>query len=111
MTPPQARTSLRLSKGACGFWAVCACPRAAHGARTVQGAQARDIRVSIAPNPSHLEAVGPVVQGLVRALQQRLGASGQQQRVLGLLVHGDAAFSGLGIVPECLQLSTAPGDP
>ena len=81
-----------------------------YAARPVQGAQARDIRVSIAPNPSHLEAVGPVVMGLVRALQQRLGASGQQ-RVLGLLVHGDAAFSGLGIVPECLQLSTAPGDP
>ena len=94
----------------CGSWAVCPCHSAAHAERGVQGAQARDIRVSIAPNPSHLEAVGPVVQGLVRALQQRLGASGQQ-RVLGLLVHGDAAFSGLGIVPECLQLSTAPGDP
>ena len=84
--------------------------RAAHAARAPQGAQAHDIRVSIAPNPSHLEAVGPVVMGLVRALQHRLGASGQQ-RVLGLLVHGDAAFAGLGIVPECLQLSTAPGDP
>ena len=75
-----------------------------------QGAQAHDIRVSIAPNPSHLEAVDPVVMGLVRALQQRLGPSGQQ-RILGLLVHGDAAFAGLGIVPECLQLSNAPGRP
>jgi hypothetical protein len=46
--------------------------------------------------------------GLVRALQERLGPPGQQ-RVLGLLVHGDAAFAGLGIVPECLQLSSAPG--
>ncbi len=73
-----------------------------------QGAQAHKIRVSIAPNPSHLEAVDPVVMGLVRALQQRLGPSGRQ-RVLGLLVHGDAAFAGLGIVPECLQLSNAPG--
>lgn len=75
-----------------------------------QGAQAHDIRVSIAPNPSHLEAVDPVVMGLVRALQQRMGPPGQQ-RVLGLLVHGDAAFAGLGIVPECLQLSDAPGAP
>ncbi len=75
-----------------------------------QGAQAHKIRVSIAPNPSHLEAVDPVVMGLVRALQQRLGPSGRQ-RVLGLLVHGDAAFAGLGIVPECLQLSNAPGRP
>jgi hypothetical protein len=75
----------------------------------LQAAQAHKIRVSIAPNPSHLEAVDPVVMGLVRALQQRLGPPGQQ-RVLGLLVHGDAAFAGLGIVPECLQLSSAPGE-
>lgn len=79
------------------------------GCLALQGTQAHKIRVSIAPNPSHLEAVDPVVMGLVRALQQRLGPPGQQ-RVLGLLVHGDAAFAGLGIVPECLQLSSAPGE-
>ncbi len=83
-------------------------PKAKISLWSEQGTQAHDIRVSIAPNPSHLEAVDPVVMGLVRALQQRLGPSGQQ-RVLGLLVHGDAAFAGLGIVPECLQLSCAPG--
>ena len=64
--------------------------------------------MSIAPNPSHLEAVNPVVMGLVRALQTRLGHSGQQ-RVAGLLIHGDAAFAALGIVTECLQLANTPG--
>jgi hypothetical protein len=66
------------------------------------------IRMSIAPNPSHLEAVNPVVMGLVRALQMRLGDSGGQQ-VAGLLIHGDAAFAALGIVAECLQLANTPG--
>ncbi len=64
--------------------------------------------MSIAPNPSHLEAVNPVVMGLVRAVQTRLG-SGGRTAVAGLLIHGDAAFAGLGIVAECLQLSNTPG--
>ena len=74
----------------------------------VQGLERQEIRVSIAPNPSHLEAVNPVVMGLVRAVQTRLGP-GSQRAVAGLLIHGDAAFAGLGIVAECLQLSNTPG--
>jgi 2-oxoglutarate dehydrogenase complex dehydrogenase (E1) component-like enzyme len=50
-------------------------------------------RLSIAPNPSHLEAVKPVVLGMVRAEQARLG-SGGRGKVLGLLLHGDAAVAG-----------------
>ncbi|KAK9810028.1 hypothetical protein WJX72_003602 [[Myrmecia] bisecta] len=69
---------------------------------------AAEIRLSIAPNPSHLEAVDPVVLGMVRAEQTRL-ADTQRSRVMGLLIHGDAAFAGLGIVTECLQLSNVPG--
>jgi 2-oxoglutarate dehydrogenase E1 component len=50
-------------------------------------------RLSIAPNPSHLEAVDPVVLGMVRAEQGRCGAAGRR-KVLGLLLHGDAAVAG-----------------
>jgi 2-oxoglutarate dehydrogenase E1 component len=65
----------------------------------------RSLLLSVAPNPSHLEAVGPVVLGLVRAQQDRLGAAA----VAGLLLHGDAAFAGLGVVSETLSLSRLPG--
>ena len=66
------------------------------------------VRVSIAPNPSHLEAVGPVVMGLVRALQTRLPLD-EKANAMALLIHGDAAFAGLGIVAEYMQLANAPG--
>ena len=75
----------------------------------MQGSEQRQIRISIAPNPSHLEAVDPVVMGLVRAVQTRLGPDKGARHVAGLLIHGDAAFAGLGIVAECLQLSNTPG--
>ena len=83
-----------------------------HGALRLarwQGGEQRQIRISIAPNPSHLEAVDPVVMGLVRALQTRLGPGKGIRNVAGLLIHGDAAFAGLGIVAECAQLSNTPG--
>src|SRR5207253_2328158 len=57
----------------------------------------RDIVISMAPNPSHLEAVDPVVEGIVRPKQDRLGDV-ERARVIPLLVHGDAAFSGQGVV-------------
>ena len=66
------------------------------------------IRVSIAPNPSHLEAVSPVVLGMVRAEQMRARDT-DRTRIMGLLIHGDAAFSGLGLVSESLQLSNVEG--
>jgi hypothetical protein len=57
------------------------------------GGQLLRTRLSIAPNPSHLEAVNPVVLGMVRAEQARRGAGGRA-KVLGLLLHGDAAVAG-----------------
>lgn len=65
--------------------------------------------MSIAPNPSHLESIGPVVLGMVRAEQARLRDSPARSRVAGLLIHGDAALPGLGIVAETLQLANLPG--
>jgi len=66
------------------------------------------MHVSLAFNPSHLEAVDPVVCGRVRAKQQRHGDL-EHRRVVGVLVHGDAAFAGQGLVPETLQMSNLPG--
>ncbi len=66
------------------------------------------MHVSLAFNPSHLEAVDPVVVGRVRAKQIRHGDV-EHRRVMGVLVHGDAAFAGQGLVPETLQLSGLPG--
>ncbi|OGQ85876.1 MAG: alpha-ketoglutarate decarboxylase [Deltaproteobacteria bacterium RIFOXYA12_FULL_58_15] len=66
------------------------------------------MRVALASNPSHLEAVDPVVEGMARARQSQLGDV-ERQRVLPILVHGDAAFSGQGVVPETLNLSQLAG--
>ncbi len=66
------------------------------------------MHVSLAFNPSHLEAVDPVVCGRVRAKQVRHGDV-EHRRVVGVLVHGDAAFAGQGLVPETLQLSSLAG--
>jgi multifunctional 2-oxoglutarate metabolism enzyme len=68
----------------------------------------KEIVVSLAANPSHLEAVNPVVEGMVRAKQQRL-QDRHRARVLPLLVHGDAAFAGQGVVAETLNLSQLEG--
>jgi 2-oxoglutarate dehydrogenase E1 component len=70
--------------------------------------QGKEILVSVAFNPSHLEAVDPVVQGLVRPKQDRIGDV-KRERVLPLLIHGDAAFAGQGVVAEVLQLSQLEG--
>jgi 2-oxoglutarate dehydrogenase E1 component len=70
------------------------------------------VRVSLAANPSHLEAVNAVVQGKARARQRILGDDGtgsDRKRVLPLLLHGDAAFAGQGSVAELLNLSQLPG--
>ena len=67
------------------------------------------ITVSIASNPSHLEWVNPVVEGIVRAKQTRLEDSKAHRKVLSVLIHGDAAFSGQGIVAETLNLSQLSG--
>ncbi len=68
----------------------------------------RTIHLSLTPNPSHLEAVNPVVEGRMRAKQRRFE---DRDRRLGvpILIHGDAAFAGQGLVAETLNLSQLPG--
>jgi 2-oxoglutarate dehydrogenase E1 component len=66
------------------------------------------INVSIAANPSHLEVVDPVLEGITRAKQDVLNR-GEEFPVLPVLVHGDAAFAGQGVVAETLQLSQLRG--
>ena len=68
----------------------------------------REIVVSVSPNPSHLEAVDPVVEGIVRPKQDRLGDTARE-RVIPVLIHGDAAFAGQGVVAETLNLSQLDG--
>ena len=63
-----------------------------------------EIAVSVAPNPSHLEWVNPVIEGIVRAKQERRGDAMRDQ-VLPILIHGDAAFAGQGVVWETINLS------
>ena len=67
----------------------------------------RRIAVDLACNPSHLEAVSPVVEGMARALQEQheVGGDEARERILPVLVHGDAAFAGQGVVLETLQMS------
>jgi multifunctional 2-oxoglutarate metabolism enzyme len=66
------------------------------------------IKVSVAANPSHLEAVDPVLEGIARAKQDMLNR-GADYPVLPLLIHGDAAFAGQGVVAETLNLSQLRG--
>ena len=67
-----------------------------------------EIKVSVAANPSHLEAVDPVLEGIARAKQDVLNR-GAEFPVLPLLIHGDAAFAGQGVVAETLNLSQLRG--
>jgi 2-oxoglutarate dehydrogenase E1 component len=80
------------------------------GYRTVRklssGAQ---VEIRLAANPSHLEAVDPVVEGTARARQRIRGDTEHRHKVLPLLLHGDAAFAGQGIVAETLNMSQLHG--
>lgn len=67
------------------------------------------IGVMLAPNPSHLEAVDPVVEGMARARQRALNDTKDRKKVIPVLIHGDAAFAGQGLVAEVLNLSQLPG--
>jgi len=67
------------------------------------------VHLSLTANPSHLEAVDPVVQGRARAKQRRRGDTEVRGQVLPLLIHGDAAFAGQGLVAETLNLSSLCG--
>ena len=68
----------------------------------------KQVHLSLTANPSHLEAVDPVVVGKVRAKQRQRGDR-ERRKVLGLLMHGDAAFGGQGIVAETFGLSDIKG--
>jgi 2-oxoglutarate dehydrogenase E1 component len=65
----------------------------------------RMVHLSLQPNPSHLEAVDPVVVGKVRARQDMAGDVDSRRSVMGILLHGDAAFAGQGLVYETLAMS------
>ncbi|MGW7617048.1 multifunctional oxoglutarate decarboxylase/oxoglutarate dehydrogenase thiamine pyrophosphate-binding subunit/dihydrolipoyllysine-residue succinyltransferase subunit [Streptomyces antimycoticus] len=67
------------------------------------------IAVSVVANPSHLEIVGPVAQGVVRAKQEMAADGAGTFPVLPIVVHGDAAFAGQGVVGETLNMSQLPG--
>jgi len=66
------------------------------------------IKLSLSPNPSHLEAVNPVVEGIVRA-RIDLDYNGDNNQIVPVLIHGDASVAGQGIVYEVLQMSELPG--
>ena len=81
--------------------------------RAIKGGAAMDLVVSMPPNPSHLEAVDPVVEGMARAAGTSVDSAGAPRfdpaRSVPILIHGDAAFPGQGIVAETLNLSRLPG--
>lgn len=81
------------------------------GYQTVRKIRGKDFEVGVrlSPNPSHLEAVNPVVEGMARARQRILNDTEERSHVVPLLIHGDAAFAGQGIVAETLNLSQLPG--
>ena len=68
-----------------------------------------DCHISLAFNPSHLECVTPVVCGMVRAKQRKLQDTKTRSRIIPILIHGDAAFIGQGVVSETFQLSQLDG--
>ncbi|MEM7748512.1 MAG: 2-oxoglutarate dehydrogenase E1 component [Pseudomonadota bacterium] len=74
------------------------------GASSDRSFDGNNVHLSLTANPSHLEIVDPVVLGKVRAKQDQLGDS-ERTEVLPLLIHGDAAFAGQGVVAECFGLS------
>ncbi|HEY7174585.1 MAG TPA: multifunctional oxoglutarate decarboxylase/oxoglutarate dehydrogenase thiamine pyrophosphate-binding subunit/dihydrolipoyllysine-residue succinyltransferase subunit [Micromonosporaceae bacterium] len=71
--------------------------------------QQHTIAVSLVANPSHLEAVDPILEGIVRAKQDRIDRGLEGYTVLALAIHGDAAFAGQGVVAETLNLSQLRG--
>ena len=73
-----------------------------------QAANGKTVHIHLASNPSHLEAVNPVAAGRVKAKQQRIGEGGIE-KVVPVIMHGDTAFAGQGIVAETLNLEHLPG--
>ncbi|RCG19627.1 multifunctional oxoglutarate decarboxylase/oxoglutarate dehydrogenase thiamine pyrophosphate-binding subunit/dihydrolipoyllysine-residue succinyltransferase subunit [Streptomyces diacarni] len=94
-------------------------PKSMHGSGDVKyhlgaegvftGLDGEQIKVSLTANPSHLEAVDPVVEGVSRAKQDIIGKGGTDFTVLPIALHGDAAFAGQGVVAETLNMSQLRG--
>lgn len=76
---------------------------------TFEGLDGEQIKVSLAANPSHLEAVDPVLEGIARAKQDIINKAGTDFTVLPIALHGDAAFAGQGVVAETLNMSQLRG--
>lgn len=76
---------------------------------TFTGLDGEQIKVSLAANPSHLEAVDPVLEGVARAKQDIINKGGTDFTVLPVAIHGDAAFAGQGVVAETLNMSQLRG--
>ena len=79
----------------------------AHDYTTAEG---KKVHLSLAANPSHLEIINPIVEGMCRAKQNRKGDH-NRDRTIAVLMHGDASFTGQGIVAETLYLSELRGVP
>lgn len=81
--------------------------------RELQDAETKSARITLANNPSHLEFINPIVEGSTRAAQETRTQSGypvqDETKSLAILIHGDAAFPGEGIVAETLNLSSLKG--
>lgn len=75
----------------------------------VKSVHGHEVKLTLTPNPSHLEAVDPVVEGQARARQDLIGDDLHREKVIPILIHGDAAVSGQGIVYETLQFSRLDG--
>lgn len=76
--------------------------------KVIETKEGHSVEIRLASNPSHLEAVNPIVEGKARARQRILGDK-ERKHVLPLLIHGDAAFAGQGLVSEVLNFSQLPG--
>ncbi|MFE9608892.1 multifunctional oxoglutarate decarboxylase/oxoglutarate dehydrogenase thiamine pyrophosphate-binding subunit/dihydrolipoyllysine-residue succinyltransferase subunit [Streptomyces sp. NPDC006012] len=76
---------------------------------TFTGLDGEQIKVSLAANPSHLETVDPVIEGIARAKQDIINKGGTDFTVLPVAIHGDAAFAGQGVVAETLNMSQLRG--
>lgn len=74
----------------------------------VETANGKKVHLSVAPNPSHLETVGPVVQGIVRAKLDNTEGSNEDM-IAPIIIHGDAAIAGQGVVYEVIQMSQLRG--
>lgn len=74
----------------------------------IQSSQRKKVHLSLMPNPSHLEAVCPVLMGVARS-KQKLKGDQNHQRTLPVLLHGDASFAGQGVIYEILNMSDLPG--